>query len=58
MEELIALAHSTNYHQKEQYVEMLLKLARLSHGHKDSHRLRMASEEMIRVSQYNPIPKI
>ena len=54
-EEIIQLAHKTNYHQQQVYGEILWRLARLSDRHSKESELVRVSEEILAISPANPL---
>ena len=54
-EEIIQLAHKTNFHQKQAYGEILYRLARLSDKYGKESELVRVSEEILAISPGNPL---
>ena len=54
-EEIIQLAHKTNYHQRQVYGEILYNLAMLSDRHSKESELVRVSEEILAISPANPL---
>ena len=54
-EEIIQLAHKTNYHQQQAYGEILNNLAMLADRHSKESELVRVSEEILAISPANPL---
>ena len=53
-EELVELAHRTQYHQLEGYNQMLVLLAKMASAQKDTTCLENIAEEVTKAIEYSP----